>query len=207
MAALKHLGLAAMLLAPVAAQAAADPSMQVFDLYAQVIVHGDDDAQATLARYLRSDNGPAIAAALATMSHLEHAPELADWPQAAAAVRTRQRSVHCSTDSVRYPQAGIADVTFRCRLPDLSALLPVYRQHPVPFNGPHRPQMAIPLTAAYTRMISVAPDHERIIGMSFHRDHDGAAWRIGNPTPLLSAVADAFLPFFEWNEHLPDEAG
>ena len=37
------------------------------------------------------------------------------------------------------------------------------------------------------------------------RDHDGVPWRIQNPTPLMSGLADAFLPFFEWNEHLPDE--
>ncbi len=205
MASLKYTGLAALLLAPVAAHASTDPAVQVFDLYAQVIVHGDPAAQATLARYLPGEQGPAMATALATMSHLDQAPELADWPQAAAAVRTRQQSVHCSTDSVRYLQAGIANVSFRCRLPDLSALLQVYRQHPVPFNGPHPPQMAIPLATAYTRMIAVAPDRERVVSVSFQRDHDGDAWRIGNPTPLLSAVADAFLPFFEWNEHLPDE--
>ncbi|HCT26289.1 MAG TPA: hypothetical protein DIW85_08730 [Stenotrophomonas sp.] len=205
MASLKYTGLAALLLAPLAAHANTDASVQVFDLYARVIVHGDPAAQATLARYLPGEQGPAMATALATMSHLDQAPELADWPQAAAAVRTRQRSVHCSTDSVRYLQAGIADVSFRCRLPDLSALLPVYRQHPVPFNGPHPPQMAIPLATAYTRMIAVAPDRERVVSVSFQRDHDGDAWRIGNPSPLLSAVADAFLPFFEWNEHLPDE--
>ncbi|TFZ47284.1 hypothetical protein E5C33_02825 [Stenotrophomonas maltophilia] len=204
---MKCLGLAALLLAPLTAHASTDPSVQVFDLYAQVIVHGDAVAQARLAHYLQGDQGPPLAAALATMSHLERAPELDDWPQAAAALRARQRSVRCSADAVRYPQSELADVTFHCRLPDLSALLPVYRQHPVPFNGPHRPQMTIPLATAYTRMISVAPDRERIINVSFHRDHDGAAWRIGNPTPLLSAVADAFLPFFEWNEHLPDEAG
>lgn len=207
MASLKYTGLAALLLAPLAAHASTDPAVQVFDLYAQVIVHGDPAAQATLAGYLPGEQGPAMAAALASMSHLDQAPELADWPQAAAAVRTRQRSVRCSTDSVRYLEAGIADVSFRCRLPDLSALLPVYRQHPVPFNGPHPPQMAIPLATAYTRMIAVAPERERTISVSFQRDHDGAVWRIGNPTPLLSTVADAFLPFFEWNEHLPDEAG
>ncbi|WP_416055567.1 hypothetical protein [Stenotrophomonas maltophilia] len=207
MASLKYRGLAALLLAPLAAHASTDPAMQVFDLYAQVIVHGDAAAQAALAHYLQDDQGPPLAAALATMSQLERAPELLDWPQAAAALRARQRLARCSADAVRYPQAGLADVTFRCRLPDLDALLPVYRQHPVPFNGPHRPQMAMPLATAYTRMISVVPDHERIINVSFHRDHDGAAWRIGNLTPLLSAVADAFLPFFEWNEHLPEEAG
>lgn len=48
-------------------------------------------------------------------------------------------------------------------------------------------------------------DRERVVSVSFQRDHDGDAWRIGNPTPLLSAVADAFLPFFEWNEPVPDE--
>ena len=139
-------------------------------------------------------------------SHLEDAPELADWPNAAAALRKRQKSVHCATDSVRHAQTDSADVDYRCHLPDLSALLPVYRQHPVPFNGPHPPQMARELATAYTQMIAVAPDRERIITVSFKRDDDDGPWRVQNPTPLMSGLADAFLPFFEWNEHLPDEA-
>ncbi len=204
--ALKRLGLAALLLAPGTALASAPAltPVQVFDLYAQVMVHGDAAAQATLARYLDTDNGPALAAALAGASHLDEAPELADWPKAAAALRKRQASVHCSTDSVRHAQADSADVDYRCPLPDLSALLPVYRQHRVPFNGPHPPQMARELATAYTQMIAVAPDRERIITVSFKRDHDGGAWRVQNPTPLMSGLADAFLPFFEWNEHLPN---
>ncbi|MEG0192461.1 MAG: hypothetical protein RR831_11825 [Stenotrophomonas sp.] len=205
--ALKRLGLAALLLAPVASLASA-PALtpgQVFDLYAQVIVHGDTAAQATLAHYLDTDNGPAFAAALAAASHLEEAPELADWPKAAAALRKRQTSVHCAIDSVRHPQTDSADVDYRCQLPDLSALLPVYRQHRVPFNGPHPPQMARELAAAYTQMISVAPDRDKLITVSFKRDHDDGPWRVQNPTPLMSGLADAFLPFFEWNEHLPDE--
>ncbi|WP_340570001.1 hypothetical protein [Stenotrophomonas sp. G106K1] len=204
---LKQLGLAALLLAPGIALASAPAltPVQVFDLYAQVIVHGDTAAQATLARYLDTDNGPALAAALAGASHLDEAPELADWPKAAAALRKRQKSVHCATDSVRRAQADSADVDYRCHLPDLSALLPVYRQHRVPFNGPHPPQMARGLATAYTQMIAVAPDRERIITVPFHREHDGGAWRIQNPAPLMSGLADAFLPFFEWNEHLPDE--
>jgi len=202
---LKQLGLAA-LLAPGTALASAPAltPVQVFDLYAQVIVHGDAAAQATLARYLDTDNGAAFAAALAGASHLDEAPELADWPKAAAALRKRQASVHCATDSVRHAQTDSADVDYRCHLPDLSALLPVYRQHPVPFNGPHPPQMARELATAYTQMIAVAPDRERIITVSFHRDPDGGAWRVQNPTPLMSGLADAFLPFFEWNEHLPN---
>lgn len=206
--ALKRLGLAALLLAPVAALASA-PALtpeQAFDLYAQVIVHGDATAQAALARYLDTDNAPALAAALAAASHLEDAPELADWPNAAAALRKRQKSVHCATDSVRHPQTDSADVDYRCHLPDLSALLPVYRQHRVPFNGPHPPQMARELVTAYAQMIAVAPDRERIITVSFKRDDDDGPWRVQNPTPLMSGLADAFLPFFEWNEHLPDEA-
>ncbi|WP_447934041.1 hypothetical protein [Stenotrophomonas lactitubi] len=205
--ALKRLGLAALLLAPGTALASAAEltPVQAFDLYAQVIVHGDAAAQATLAGYLDTDNGPALAAALAGASHLDEAPELADWPKAAAALRKRQASVHCSTDSVRHAQADSADVNYRCHLPDPSALLPVYRQHRVPFNGPHPPQMARELATAYTQMIAVAPDRERIITVSFKRDHDGGAWRVQNPTPLMSGLADAFLPFFEWNEHLPDE--
>lgn len=204
--ALKRLGLAALLLAPVAALASA-PALtpeQAFDLYAQVIVHGDATAQAALARYLDTDSAPALAAALAAASHLEDAPELVDWPKAAAALRKRQKSVRCAIDSVRHPQTDSADVDYRCHLPDLSALLPVYRQHRVPFNGPHPPQMARELATAYTQMIAVAPDRERIITVSFKRDHDGGAWRVQNPTPLLGGLADAFLPFFEWNEHLPD---
>lgn len=205
--ALKRLGLAALLLAPGTALASAAEltPVQAFDLYAQVIVHGDAAAQATLAGYLDTDNGPALAAALAGASHLDEAPELADWPKAAAALRKRQASVHCATDSVRHAQTDSADVDYRCPLPDLSALLPVYRQHRVPFNGPHPPQMARELATAYTQMIAVAPDRERIITVSFKRDHDGGAWRVQNPTPLMSGLADAFLPFFEWNEHLPDE--
>lgn len=205
--ALKRLGLAALLLAPVASLASA-PALtpgQVFGLYAQVIVHGDTAAQATLARYLDTDNGPAFAAALAAASHLEEAPELADWPKAAAALRERQKSVHCAIDSVRHPQTDSADVDYRCQLPDLSALLPVYRQHRVPFNGPHPPQMASELATAYTQMIAVAPDRDRLITVSFKRDDDDGPWRVQNPTPLMSGLADAFLPFFEWNEHLPDE--
>jgi hypothetical protein len=204
--ALKRLGLAALLLAPVTAVASAAEltPVQAFDLYAQVIVHGDAAAQATLAGYLDTDNGPALAAALAGASHLDEAPELADWPKAAAALRMRQTSVHCTIDSVRHAQADIADVDYRCHLPDLSALLPVYRQHSVPFNGPHPPQMARELATAYTQMMAVAPDRERIITVSFHRDHDGGPWHVQNPTPLMSGLADAFLPFFEWNEHLPN---
>ncbi|MCO7469987.1 hypothetical protein NJG16_07910 [Stenotrophomonas maltophilia] len=203
--ALKRLGLAA-LLAPVTAVASAAEltPVQAFDLYAQVIVHGDAAAQATLAGYLDTDNGPALAAALAGASHLDEAPELADWPKAATALRKRQKSVHCAIDSVRHPQTDSADVDYRCHLPDLSALLPVYRQHPVPFNGPHPPQMARELATAYAQMIGVAPDQERIITVSFHRAPDGGAWRVQNPTPLMSGLADAFLPFFEWNEHLPN---
>jgi hypothetical protein len=206
--ALKRLGLAALLLAPGTALASAPAltPVQVFDLYAQVIVHGDAAAQATLARYLDTDNGAAFAAALAGASHLDEAPELADWPKAAAALRKRQTSVHCATDSVRHAQTDSADVDYRCHLPDLSALLPVYRQHRVPFNGPHPPQMASELATAYTQMIAVAPDRERIITVSFNRDHDGGPWRVQNPTPVMSGLADAFLPFFEWNEHLPDDA-
>ncbi|MGG6343486.1 hypothetical protein ACQ5SA_09635 [Stenotrophomonas indicatrix] len=206
--ALKRLGLAALLLAPVAALASA-PALtpeQAFDLYAQVIVHGDATAQAALARYLDTDNAPAFAAALAAASHMEEAPELTDWPKAAAALRKRQKSVHCAIDSVRHPQTDSADVDYRCHLPDLSALLPVYRQHRVPFNGPHPPQMARELATAYAQMIAVAPDRERIITVSFKRDDDDGPWRVQNPTPLMSGLADAFLPFFEWNEHLPDEA-
>ncbi|SMR83014.1 MULTISPECIES: hypothetical protein [Stenotrophomonas] len=204
--ALKRLGLAALLLAPVTAVASAAEltPVQAFDLYAQVIVHGDAAAQATLAGYLDTDNGPALAAALAGASHLDEAPELADWPKAAAALRKRQTSVHCTIDSVRHAQADSAYVDYRCYLPDLSALLPVYRQHSVPFNGPHPPQMARELATAYTQMMAVAPDRERIITVSFKRDHDGGPWHVQNPTPLMSGLADAFLPFFEWNEHLPN---
>lgn len=206
--ALKRLGLAALLLAPVTALASA-PALtpeHAFDLYAQVIVHGDATAQAALARYLDTDNAPALVAALAAASHLEDAPELADWPKAAAALRKRQKSVHCATDSVRHPQTDSADVDYRCQLPDLSALLPVYRQHRVPFNGPHTPQMARELATAYAQMIAVAPDQDKVITVSFKRDHDDGPWRVQNPTPLMGGLADAFLPFFEWNEHLPDEA-
>lgn len=204
--ALKRLGLAAVL-APVAAPAAPPVPTpgHVFGLYAQVIVHGDAAAQAELGRYLGTAKGPAIAAALASASHLEQAPEMADWPQAAAALRRRQTSVRCRVGSVHHPQADIAEVDYRCHLPDLTALLPVYRQHPVPFNGPHPPQMASELATAYTQMIATAPDRERIITVSFKRDHDGGAWRVQNPAPLMGELADAFLPFFEWNEHPPGE--
>jgi len=203
---LKTWGLAALLLASSSARAgsAALPDAQVFDLFAQVIVHGDTAAQAELGRYLGTSNGPAIAAALASVSHLDQAPEMADWPQAAAALRRRQTSVRCNVGSVHHPQADIADVDYRCHLPDLTALLPVYRQHPVPFNGPHPPQMASELASAYTQMIATAPDRERIITVSFERDHDGGAWRVQNPSSLMGELADAFLPFFEWNEHPPN---
>lgn len=203
---LKQLWLAA-LLAPVAVPAS-PPALapgQVFDLYAQVIVHGDVAAQAELGRYLGTDKGPAIAAALASVSHLDQAPEIADWPQAAAALRMRQSSVRCSVGNVHHPQADIADVDYRCHLPDLTALLPVYRAHPVPFNGPYPPQMASELATVYTQMIASAPDRERIITVSFERDHGSGAWRVQNPAPLMGELADAFLPFFEWNEHPPGE--
>lgn len=206
MPALTRWGLAAALLAPLAALAAADAPASVFDLYAQVIVHGAPDAEAALAGQLGAISGPPLAAALAAASRLDEAPELVDWPQAAAALRTRQRAAQCSVDRVRYPQADSAEVEYRCRLPDLSALLPVYRQHPVPFNGPHRPQMAPPLATAYTRLMAHAPDRDRIVAVSFQRDGDGTAWHMRDPTPLIAVVADAFLPFFEWNEHLPDDA-
>jgi len=65
--------------------------------------------------------------------------------------------------------------------------------------------MASELASAYTQMIATAPDRERIITVSFERDHDGGAWRVQNPSPLMGELADAFLPFFEWNEHPPGE--
>ncbi|MEG0184816.1 MAG: hypothetical protein RR704_15340 [Stenotrophomonas sp.] len=205
---LKTWGLAALLLVPCAAQATAGTltNAQVFDLYVQVVVHGDATAQSALARYLDADKGAAIAAAFASVSRLDSAPEMADWPQAAAALRARQASVRCTIDSVQYPlgpDGDNASVDYRCTLPDLVALLPVYRQQPVPFNGPHPPQMAPALAAAYTQMIADAPTRERTVTLAFERDRSGR-WR-ADPSPLMGTLADAFLPFFEWNEHPPGE--
>ncbi len=190
---------------PALAAAPALTPAQAFDLHVAVIVHGDPASQATLGRYLGTDTGRAFAAALATVSHLQASPELADWPQAATAARARQRAVRCTAGSVRHPQADIADVDYRCLLPDLTALLPVYREHPVPFDGPHRPQMSMELATAYTQMIAEAPARERLITVSFRQDPHGGSWRIQDPGPLMGALADAFLPFFEWNEHPPGE--
>ena len=212
MVALKPLGLAALLLAPGSALAgtgAASPA-QLFDLHAQVIVQGDARAQAVLAAQLDTDDAPAFVAALAAASQLDEAPELAGWPAAAQALRTRQASAQCKADGVRWPQGhdgDVAEVAYHCRLPDLSGLLPLYRQHPVPFNGPHPPQMSVPLAAAYTAAMRNAPDRVRSGTLIFQRNGDHRAWRVRDPGPLMALVADAFLPFFEWNEHLPDDSG
>lgn len=211
MVSLKHLGLAA-LLAPCSAMAAAEAASpaELFDLHAQVIVHGDALAQKALAAQLEMDDAPAFVAALAAASQLDEAPELAGWPAAAQALRERQVSAQCKADGVRWPQGhdgDVAEVAYHCRLPDLSGLLPLYRQHRVPFNGPHPPQMSVPLAAAYTAAMHGAPDRVRSGTLIFQRSGGHRAWRVRDPGPLMALVADAFLPFFEWNEHLPDDSG
>ncbi|HEL3819665.1 TPA: hypothetical protein UMT80_002117 [Stenotrophomonas maltophilia] len=211
MVSLKHLGLAA-LLAPCSAMAAAEAASpaELFDLHAQVIVHGDALAQKALAAQLEMDDAPAFVAALTAASQLDEAPELAGWPAAAQALRERQASAQCKADGVRWPQGhdgDVAEVAYHCRLPDLSGLLPLYRQHRVPFNGPHPPQMSPPLAAAYTTAMHNAPDRVRSGTLIFQRTGGHRAWRVRDPSPLISLVADAFLPFFEWNEHLPDDSG
>jgi len=207
---LKHLGLAA-LLAPCSAMAAAEAASpaELFDLHAQVIVHGDALAQKALAAQLEMDDAPAFVAALTAASQLDEAPELAGWPAAAQALRERQASAQCKADGVSWPQGrqgDVAEVAYRCHLPDLSGLLPVYRQHRVPFNGPHPPEMSAPLAAAYTTAMHNAPDRVRSGTLIFQRTGGHRAWRVRDPSPLIALVADAFLPFFEWNEHLPDDA-
>jgi len=207
---LKHLGLAA-LLAPCSAMAAAEAASpaELFDLHAQVIVHGDALAQKALAAQLEMDDAPAFVAALTAASQLDEAPELAGSPAAAQALRERQASAQCKADGVRWPQGhdgDVAEVAYHCRLPDLSGLLPLYRQHRVPFNGPHPPQMSPPLAAAYTTAMHNAPDRVRSGTLIFQRTGGHRAWRVRDPSPLIALVADAFLPFFEWNEHLPDDA-
>ncbi|MBN5021149.1 hypothetical protein JY437_08335 [Stenotrophomonas maltophilia] len=211
MVSLKHLGLAA-LLAPCSAMAAAEAASpaELFDLHAQVIVHGDALAQKALAAQLEMDDAPAFVAALTAASQLDEAPELAGWPAAAQALRERQASAQCKADGVRWPQGhdgDVAEVAYHCRLPDLSGLLPLYRQHRVPFNGPHPPQMSPPLAAAYTTAMHNAPDRVRSGTLIFQRTGGHRAWRVRDPSPLIALVADAFLPFFEWNEHLPDDSG
>jgi hypothetical protein len=208
---LKHLGLAA-LLAPCSAMAAAEAASpaELFDLHAQVIVHGDALAQKALAAQLEMDDAPAFVAALTAASQLDEAPELAGWPAAAQALRERQASAQCKADGVRWPQGhdgDVAEVAYHCRLPDLSGLLLLYRQHRVPFNGPHPPQMSPPLAAAYTTAMHNAPDRVRSGTLIFQRTGGHRAWRVRDPSPLIALVADAFLPFFEWNEHLPDDSG
>lgn len=208
---LKHLGLAALLLAPGSALAAAEATSpaQLFDLYAQVIVRGDAGAQTALAEQLDIPTRQAFVTALAAASRLDEAPELVGWPDAARAVRERQTTAQCKVDSVAWPQGhdgDIAEVTYRCHLPDLAGLLPLYRQHRVPFNGPHAPQMSATLAAAYTTVMHNAPDRERTGTLTFLRSGAHAAWHARDPSPLMAQVADAFLPFFEWNEHLPDDA-
>jgi len=208
---LKHLGLAA-LLAPCSAMAAAEAASpaELFDLHAQVIVHGDALAQKALAAQLEMDDAPAFVAALTAASQLDEAPELAGWPAAAQALRERQASAQCKADGVSWPQGrqgDVAEVAYRCHLPDLSGLLPVYRQHRVPFNGPHPPEMSAPLAAAYTTAMHNAPDRVRSGTLIFQRTGGHRAWRVRDPSPLIALVADAFLPFFEWNEHLPDDSG
>ncbi|HEL3158928.1 TPA: hypothetical protein UMF67_002670 [Stenotrophomonas maltophilia] len=210
MVSLKHLGLAA-LLAPCSAMAAAEAASpaELFDLHAQVIVHGDALAQKALAAQLEMDDAPAFVAALTAASQLDEAPELAGSPAAAQALRERQASAQCKADGVRWPQGhdgDVAEVAYHCRLPDLSGLLPLYRQHRVPFNGPHPPQMSPPLAAAYTTAMHNAPDRVRSGTLIFQRTGGHRAWRVRDPSPLIALVADAFLPFFEWNEHLPDDA-
>ncbi|EKT4442629.1 TPA: hypothetical protein ACG5JQ_003096 [Stenotrophomonas maltophilia] len=210
MVSLKHLGLAA-LLAPCSAMAAAEAASpaELFDLHAQVIVHGDALAQKALAAQLEMDDAPAFVAALTAASQLDEAPELAGWPAAAQALRERQASAQCKADGVSWPQGrqgDVAEVAYRCHLPDLSGLLPVYRQHRVPFNGPHPPEMSAPLAAAYTTAMHNAPDRVRSGTLIFQRTGGHRAWRVRDPSPLIALVADAFLPFFEWNEHLPDDA-
>ncbi|HDS1083488.1 MULTISPECIES: hypothetical protein [Stenotrophomonas] len=211
MVSLKHLGLAA-LLAPCSAMAAAEAASpaELFDLHAQVIVHGDALAQKALAAQLEMDDAPAFVAALTAASQLDEAPELAGSPAAAQALRERQASAQCKADGVRWPQGhdgDVAEVAYHCRLPDLSGLLPLYRQHRVPFNGPHPPQMSPPLAAAYTTAMHNAPDRVRSGTLIFQRTGGHRAWRVRDPSPLIALVADAFLPFFEWNEHLPDDSG
>ncbi|HDS1224944.1 hypothetical protein B9Y76_02580 [Stenotrophomonas maltophilia] len=211
MVSLKHLGLAA-LLAPCSAMAAAEAASpaELFDLHAQVIVHGDALAQKALAAQLEMDDAPAFVAALTAASQLDEAPELAGWPAAAQALRERQASAQCKADGVSWPQGrqgDVAEVAYRCHLPDLSGLLPVYRQHRVPFNGPHPPEMSAPLAAAYTTAMHNAPDRVRSGTLIFQRTGGHRAWRVRDPSPLIALVADAFLPFFEWNEHLPDDSG
>lgn len=211
MVSLKHLGLAA-LLAPCSAMAAAEAASPagLFDLHAQVIVHGDALAQKALAAQLEMDDAPAFVAALTAASQLDEAPELAGSPAAAQALRERQASAQCKADGVRWPQGhdgDVAEVAYHCRLPDLSGLLPLYRQHRVPFNGPHPPQMSPPLAAAYTTAMHNAPDRVRSGTLIFQRTGGHRAWRVRDPSPLIALVADAFLPFFEWNEHLPDDSG
>ncbi|HEL4240659.1 TPA: hypothetical protein UM793_002571 [Stenotrophomonas maltophilia] len=211
MVSLKHLGLAA-LLAPCSAMAAAEAASpaELFDLHAQVIVHGDALAQKALAAQLEMDDAPVFVAALTAASQLDEAPELAGSPAAAQALRERQASAQCKADGVRWPQGhdgDVAEVAYHCRLPDLSGLLPLYRQHRVPFNGPHPPQMSPPLAAAYTTAMHNAPDRVRSGTLIFQRTGGHRAWRVRDPSPLIALVADAFLPFFEWNEHLPDDSG
>lgn len=172
-------------------------------------MHGDTRAQRALAAQLERDDAPAFVAALAAASQLDEAPELADWPAAAQAVRKRQVSAQCKADGVSWPQGrdgDIAEVAYHCHLPDLSGLLPLYRQHRVPFNGPHPPQMSAALAAAYTTAMHNAPDRVRSGTLTFQRSGSHSAWRVRDPGPLMALVADAFLPFFEWNEHLPDDA-
>jgi hypothetical protein len=191
-----------------AAAEAASPA-ELFDLHAQVIVHGDALAQKALAAQLEMDDAPAFVAALTAASQLDEAPELAGWPAAAQALRERQASAQCKADGVSWPQGrqgDVAEVAYRCHLPDPSGLLPVYRQHRVPFNGPHPPQMSPPLAAAYTTAMHNAPDRVRSGTLIFQRTGGHRAWRVRDPSPLIALVADAFLPFFEWNEHLPDDA-
>jgi len=191
-----------------AAAEAASPA-ELFDLHAQVIVHGDALAQKALAAQLEMDDAPAFVAALTAASQLDEAPELAGWPAAAQALRERQASAQCKADGVSWPQGrqgDVAEVAYRCHLPDLSGLLPVYRQHRVPFNGPHPPEMSAPLAAAYTTAMHNAPDRVRSGTLIFQRTGGHRAWRVRDPSPLIALVADAFLPFFEWNEHLPDDA-
>lgn len=209
---LKHLGLAALLLAPCSALAGAEVASpaRLFDLHAQVIVHGDAAAQRALAAQLETDDAKAFVAALTAASQLDEAPELAEWPAAAQALRTRQASAQCKADGVRWPKGhdgDVAEVAYHCRLPDLSGLLPLYSQHRVPFNGPHPPQMSAPLAAAYTTAMHNAPDRVHSGTLTFQRSGDRRAWRMRDPGPLMALVADAFLPFFEWNEHLPDDSG
>ncbi|MBA0384647.1 hypothetical protein CEE62_18855 [Stenotrophomonas maltophilia] len=192
-----------------AAAEAASPA-ELFDLHAQVIVHGDALAQKALAAQLEMDDAPAFVAALTAASQLDEAPELAGWPAAAQALRERQASAQCKADGVSWPQGrqgDVAEVAYRCHLPDLSGLLPVYRQHRVPFNGPHPPEMSAPLAAAYTTAMHNAPDRVRSGTLIFQRTGGHRAWRVRDPSPLIALVADAFLPFFEWNEHLPDDSG